>query len=319
MRVAIYARVSTDRQGRDQTIASQLTALEEWVQIQHHTLRPEHIYTDEGFSGARLDRPALDALRDAAATGAFDAVAVYTPDRLARKYAYQVLLLEELRRAGCPVIFLQHPISDDPHDQLLLQIQGAVAEYERAVLSERMRRGKLQQARAGHWIGGKAPYGYSYIPHQKGVRGYLVVHEAEAEFVRLLYSWLIDEQMTIRQILARLNTGPWRPRSGKPTWAAAVVHHILTDPVYTGTAYANRYHFVPPQKPRTPRRPGTGANSCRQPRAREDWIPISVPALIDAATYERAQDQLARNATLSFRHNTKYRYLLRCLLTCQTC
>jgi site-specific DNA recombinase len=319
MRVAIYARVSTDRQGRDQTIASQLTALHDWVQTQQYTLLPEHIYTDEGFSGARLDRPALDALRDAAVAGAFDAVAVYTPDRLARKYAYQVLLLEELRRAGCQVVFLHRPISDDPHDQLLLQIQGAIAEYERAVLSERMRRGKLQQARAGHWIGGKAPYGYTYIPHHNGVRGHLVVDEGEAEFVRLLYRWLIDEHLTIRQILGRLNAGPWRPRSGKATWAAAVVHHILTDPVYTGTAYANRYHFVPPQKPRSPRGSHTGENSCRHPRAREDWIPITVPALIDAATYAQAQEQLARNATLSFRNNTKYSYLLRCLLTCKTC
>src|SRR5207253_8650614 len=105
-------------------------------------------------------RPGLDALRDAAQDASFDLVAVLCPDRLARKYAYQVLLLEELRRAGCEVVFLQHPISEDPNDQLLLQIQGAIAEYERAVLGERFRRGKLQKARAGRWIGGKPPYGY---------------------------------------------------------------------------------------------------------------------------------------------------------------
>ena len=96
-----------------------------------------------------------------------------------------------------------------------------------------------------------------------------------------------------------------------------MVHHILTDPIYTGTAYTNRYRFVPAVKPRVPRRAGT--NTCRQLKPREEWIAIPVPALIDEETHQRAQAQLARNAALSFRHNTKHHYLLRCLLTCQTC
>ena len=318
MRAAIYARVSTERQNRDQTIDSQLSLLRAWVDVNAHDLTPEHVYTDEGYSGARLDRPGLDRLRDAAEDAAFDVVAVLSPDRLARKYAYQVLLLEELRRAGCTVVFLQHPLSDDPDDQLLLQIQGAIAEYERALLGERFRRGKLQQARAGHYLSSNPPYGYRYLPKQEGIPGRLVVDETEAALVRLLYRWLIEEQLTIRQILKRLNAGPWFPRSGHRSWSPSVVHHILADRVYAGTAYANRYRYVPPAKPRS-RGPRTGMNSCRQLRPREEWIPIPVPAIIDQATYERAQAQLARNAQLSFRHNTKYRYLLRCLLTCKTC
>ena len=319
MRAAIYARVSTERQEREQTIASQLTALHQWVHLHQHSLRPTHIYRDEGYSGARLDRPGLDALRDAAADGAIDVVAVLHPDRLARKYAYQVVLLEELRRNGVEVVFLQHPISDDPNDQLLLQIQGAIAEYERALLRERFRRGKLQKARAGNWIGGKAPYGYRYIAKQEDVPGHLVVDDLEADFVRMLFRWLIDEQMTIRQILKRLNAGPWTPRSGKQVWSSSVVHHILSDPVYTGTAYTNRYRFVPPKKPRVTPRAHAAENTCRQPRPREDWIPIPVPAIIAQETFDLAQAQLVRNAALSFRNNTKYSYLLRCLLTCQTC
>ena len=97
-----------------------------------------------------------------------------------------MLLLEEFRKAGCEVEFVHRPISDDPHDQLLLQIQGAVAEYERAVLGERFRRGKLQKARAGHWVTGKAPYGYRYVPKRDGVPGHLDIDEAEAEVVRML-------------------------------------------------------------------------------------------------------------------------------------
>lgn len=126
---------------------------------------------------------------------------MYTPDRLTRRYAYQILLMEEFRKAGCAVEFVERPISEDPHDQLLLQIQGAIAEYERAVLSERFRRGKLQKARAGQWLAGEAPYGYRYFCKRDGVPGQVVIDEAEAEVVRMLYRWLIDEQMSVRQIV----------------------------------------------------------------------------------------------------------------------
>src|SRR3954463_7507981 len=127
MRAAVYARVSTERQERQQTIDSQLSALRDWARAQGHALAEAHVFRDEVYSGSRLDRPGLDGLRDAIHDGAVDVVAVFAPDRLARKYAYQVLLLEEFRRAGCEVVFLHHPISDDPNDQLLLQIQGAIA------------------------------------------------------------------------------------------------------------------------------------------------------------------------------------------------
>ena len=318
MRAAVYARVSTQKQGRDQTIDSQVEALRAWAETQGHELKREHIFTDEGYSGSRLDRPALDRLRDAAREGEFDVVAVFSPDRLARRHAYQVLLLEELRRAGCDVAFVHRPISDDPHDQLLLQIQGAVAEYERAVLGERFRRGKLQKARAGHWIAGQAPYGYRYVAARDAVPAHLEVDEAEADVVRMLYGWLIEERTTVRQILKRLAAGPWRPRSGKRLWSNAVVHRILSDPVYTGTAYANRHVFVVPRKPRSTG-PRAGTPTCRRPRPREEWIAIRVPAIIDEATYESAKAQLAVNSTLSFRNNTRNEYLLRCLLTCRGC
>jgi site-specific DNA recombinase len=211
---AIYARVSTPRQGREQTIESQLTVLKSWADENAHELSPENVYTDEGYSGSRLDRPGLDALRDGAEDGAFEVIGVLSPDRLARKYAYQVLLLEELGRSGCEVVFVDHPISEDPNDQLLLQIHGAIAEYERVLLGERFRRGKLQKAREGHFIGGRAPYGYRYVPKRDGVHGHLVVDETESELVRMLYGWLIEERMSVRQILKRLNEGPWLPRSG---------------------------------------------------------------------------------------------------------
>ena len=319
MRAALYARVSTERQERLQTIDSQLATLRDWAATGGHEVGGDFVFRDEGYSGSRLDRPGLDALRDAVRDGVVGIVAVLTPDRLARKYAYQVLLLEEFRRAGVEIVFLQHPISDDPNDQLLLQIQGAIAEYERAVLGERFRRGKLQKARDGHYQGGCAPYGYRYVPRQEAVPGHLVVDEKEAALVRTLYGWLIDERTTIRQILKRLNAGPDVPRSGRHAWSPSLVHHILADPVYAGTAYANRYSFVPPRKPRRPYGPRTGEATCRQLKPREQWIAIPVPAIVDQEIWDRAQAQLARNAALSFRNNTKHNYLLRCLMTCATC
>ena len=319
MRAAIYARVSTERQERQQTIDSQLSALRAWAGAGGHELNDRHVFRDEGYSGARLDRPGLDALRDAVRDGEVEVLGILAPDRLARNYAYQALLLEEFRRAGCAVAFLGRAISDDPGDQLLLQIQGAVAEYERALLSERFRRGKLQKARAGQYIGVHAPYGYRRLPRRDGVAGQLAVDETEAEVVRMLYGWLIEEQLTQRQILKRLNAGPWLPRCGRRPWAAGTVHHILSDPVYAGTAYANRYECVPASEPCGGREPGRGGKDRIRLRPQEQWIPIAVPALVDRATAERAAAQLARNAAFALRNNKKHDYLLRCLLTCGGC
>src|SRR5215468_9412135 len=131
MRAAVYARVSTTRQAQTQTIEQQLDRLRSAVTGRGWELEDQHIYRDEGYSGARLGRPGLDRLRDAAGLAELDVVLITAPDRLARKYVHQVLLIEELGQRGCRVEFVERPMGQDPHDQLLLQIRGAVAEYER--------------------------------------------------------------------------------------------------------------------------------------------------------------------------------------------
>ena len=146
---AIYARVSSDRQKEQHTIASQTAALREYAQTHGYTVPPEWVFQDEGYSGALLVRPGLEALRDLAATGQIQAALVYAPDRLSRKYAYQVLLAEELARCGVALVFLQAPSGTTPEDQLLVQFQGMIAEYERAQIAERCRRGKRHRARQG--------------------------------------------------------------------------------------------------------------------------------------------------------------------------
>src|ERR687891_1930716 len=132
---ALYARVSSAKQQLNENIASQIAAIEEYARQNDFQISPQHIYRDDGCSGARLDRPALDRLRDAVASGRVDIVLVTGPDRLARRYAYQVWLLEEFERAGCRVVFLERPPTGDPQDALVIQIRGAVAEYERAVIA----------------------------------------------------------------------------------------------------------------------------------------------------------------------------------------
>ncbi len=144
-----------------QTIEQQLERLRAHIQSQSGILLDENIFRDDGFSGTVLNRPGLDRLRDRAAGAAFDQILLTSPDRLARKYVHQVLSIEELQSRGCPVQFLDRPMSQDPHDQLLLQIRGAVAEYERTLIIERMRRGRLSKYRAGlllPWT--RPPYGY---------------------------------------------------------------------------------------------------------------------------------------------------------------
>ena len=149
IQVAVYARVSTLTQAQTQTIEQQLQQLRRHIESQGWPLPAEHIYRDEGHSGASLNRPGLDKLRDAIRWGEVDRLLITDPDRLARKYVHQMILLEEFARFGCQVEFLDRPMSDDPHDRLLLQIRGAVAEYERTLIADRMRRGRLRKYKAG--------------------------------------------------------------------------------------------------------------------------------------------------------------------------
>jgi len=192
LRTAIYARVSSEQQAGDSTIASQLAALEGRVSADGLVLVPDLRFADDGYSGATLIRPALERLRDLAASGALDRVYVHSPDRLARRYAYQVQLVDELHRAGVEIVFLNRQIGVSPEDDLLLQVQGMVAEYERAKILERSRRGKRHGARRGsvNVLAG-APYGYRYLGKHDGggVARYEIVEE-QARVVRQVFDWI---------------------------------------------------------------------------------------------------------------------------------
>jgi site-specific DNA recombinase len=149
VRAALYARVSSEQQAQAQTIASQIEALKERIAKDGLELDQELCFIDDGYSGASLVRPALERLRDMTALGAIDKLYVLCPDRFARNYAYQVLVIDELHGCGVELVFLNHEIGDSPEAQLLLQMQGVIAEYERGKIMERCRRGKLHAARQG--------------------------------------------------------------------------------------------------------------------------------------------------------------------------
>ena len=321
MKVAIYVRVSTLRQQRAQTIEQQLDRLQAHVVTQGWSLADEHIFRDDGYSGAKLNRPGLDSLRDRAAMAEFELVLITAPDRLARKYVHQMLLLEELESHGCRVEFLDRPMSDDPHDQLVLQIRGAVAEYERALIADRMRRGRLAKLRAGQllpWT--KALYGYILDAEHPRDPARVQVSPVEAAIVRQIFAWYTDpeEKLSLYAIAKRLSDQGIPTPSGGQRWNVSSIREMLKNPAYTGTAYANRTRPVPARQRKSALLP-VGPGTSKRPTPEEEWIPIPVPAIISQELFDQAQTRLSLNRQMSRRNNTKHQYLLRGLVSCGQC
>jgi len=318
MRVAIYARVSTTRQAQAQTIEQQLDRLRAAVAEHGWRLDDQHIYRDDGYSGASLGRPGLDRLRDHAALAELDLVVVSAPDRLARNYVHQVLLLDELASHGCQVEFLDRPMSQDPHDQLLLQIRGAVAEYERTLIAERMRRGRQAKLRAGTLLPWTTPpFGYRLDPERPRDVAGVRVEPSEAVLVAQLFDWYLEPQATVYQLAKRLTEFGVATPTGKPRWNAASVRGILRNPAYTGRALTNRTRVVPARRRKSALLP-VGPGQSHAPRPAEDWIAVSVPQIVAEETFARVQAKLDTNQQTAAR-NTRHQYLLRALVSCGVC
>jgi len=315
-RAAIYARVSTHRQQKQSTIQSQVVQLRCRVEQDGHQLLDNHILLDEGYSGSYLDRPGLDRLRDLAKEGAIDLVYIHSPDRLARRYVHQALLMEELEGIGCEVVFLEHTPSKDPDGVLLTQIQGAIAEYERAQIAERARRGKLYHSRQGAIVSWRAPYGYSYVRYE-GERGCWEINEEEAPVVRKLFGWIKDEAISMRQATKRLHASPEKP-PGRGMWTTSTVRNILTNEAYYGVTYFNRRRAIESERAERPFEKTRKMKSAWRPR--EEWIRIPVPPILDKETFERVQEQLRKNKSFSRRNlHRNDEFLLRCLVRCGVC
>lgn len=253
MRVALYARVSTNRQALTQSIEQQLDRLREYVVSQGWPLGEDAIFRDDGHSGATLNRPGLDRLRDKVRAAEVDRILLTAPDRLARNYVHQMVLLEELGRTGCEVEFLDRPMTEDPHDHLLLQIRGAVAEYERTLIAERMRRGRLAKYRAGvllPWT--RRPFGYSVDPDRPRDPAGVRIDAAEAAVVEQIFSQYLEPGGTLNQLVRRLMAQGVRTPSGHQRWSQATVRAMLTNPTYTGQLFAGRFRRREPKRRLSP-------------------------------------------------------------------
>ena len=319
---AIYTRVSSDRQKESDTIASQTAALVEYAKAHGYAVPPEWIFQDEGYSGASLVRPGLEALRDLAAQGQITTVLIYSPDRLSRKYAYQVLLGEELSRCGVEVVFLKSPAGSSPEDQLVVQFQGMIAEYERAQIAERSRRGKRYRAQQGvvNVLSG-APYGYQYMRKTDTSAAYYEVIESEAGVVRMVFRMYTQQGLSINAIARSLNKRGISTRTGKTRWERSVVWAMLRNPAYEGKACYGKTEQSPRQRITRPLRQKNGIShrtNCHRERPRADWIEVSVPALVSKETFALAQEQLTKNKHHSLRRTIEPT-LLQGMLVCQQC
>ena len=291
MRAALYARVSTDLQEKEGTIQSQTEALRRYAQERGYAIVAE--YLDEGYSGATLERPGFDRLRDALGSGEFDLVLFHSPDRLARKAVYQGIVLEEMEKAGVKPEFFNYPVDDSPESRMLLGMQGLFAEYERAKIMERTRRGKLHRAREGALVGGHAPYGYRWIKKGENSRARLEIDEYQAAVVGRMYWLLLENRLSTWAIAQRLTQERIPTAKGATQWQPMAAYRMLTNPVYKG--------------------------SYRYRHSEREEISIPVPPIVDETTWQAAQGQLAENSLHSRRNNKRHQYLLRGLIRCPRC
>jgi site-specific DNA recombinase len=325
LRVGLYGRVSGEQQEKDDTIASQLEAVMQRIVTDGLECDPDLHFVDDGYSGFILTRPGLERLRDQAAAGVIDRLYVLDPDRFSRKYAYQVLILEELVRCGIEVVFLRNPPGHGPEENLLLQVQGMIAEYERAKIMERCRRGKQYAARRGsvNVLSG-APYGYRYVgKHEAGGEARYQVLAEEARVVRKIFEWFGQERCSIGEVCRRLRSNGIPTRTGKPAWDRSVVWLILKNPAYKGTAAfgKTRYGALKPQRlrpqrgrPDQPRRPVSRVDT-----SSEERIFIDVPALVSEELFGAVQSQLGENRQRRRDRPGGGRYLLQGLVVCKRC
>lgn len=326
IRAAIYARVSSEQQAAAHTIESQLATLIERAQADGLQVPPERQFLDDGYSGATLVRPAMDRLRDLVALGGLDRIYVHSPDRLARNYAYQVLLIDEWRRAGVDLIFLNRSLGKSLEDELLVQVQRIVSEYERAKIMERSRRGKKHAAQHGSLnVMSNAPFGYRYITvHDGGGEARFERIPEQAAIVRKIFEWVGQERCSLGEVCRRLQSSNKITATGKHVWPRQTVWHILQNPVYQGTVAYEKTRMMPrsrkwrsrPPKGRPPEPRVASSAVAVDPK---EWVFMPAPAIVDSALFNAAQTQLRENRTRASLGDRRACYLLQGLTCCALC
>lgn len=314
--IAVYARVSTARQEEDGTIETQLAALRDFAREQGFAIVKQYI--DDGWSGDILARPSLDELRHDAKSKIWQAVLIYDPDRLARRYSYQELIMDELREAGVEPIFVTIPAPKNSEDKILHGVRGLFAEYERAKIAERFRLGKLRKVKEGHILVSEPLYGYKYLPKENGKHGYYEIDPEESRVVKLIFEWIADHGCTLRRVVRKLQELDIKPRKSKRgVWTTSTLSKLLRSKAYIGQAHWGSSYAVAPENPTNKEKYRKMKKSSRRTRPEEDWFIIPVPAIIDRNLFERARARLEANFALS-RRNKKNEYHLAGKIRC-TC
>ena len=323
-RAVLYARVSSDRQVEEGTIESQVSALRGRIEAEGGVVDPTLCFIDDGVSGTTLVRPALERLRDLAAAGAVERLYVMAPDRLARRHGHQMVLIEELQACGVDVVFLNRALGTTPEDQLLLQVQGIIAEYEHAKILERTRRGRLHAARCGRVsVLSRAAFGYRYIDkHTGGGMAAWAVVEDEARVVRQIFIWVGRDGCSLREVARRLAQQGVRTRHGHSRWDPGTIAGMLRNSAYQGQAVFGKRRRGERRPRLRPRRGQPEVSKYtysvyRQPAT--EHIHIPVPALVDAGLFAAVQERLEDNRRRLRETRRGARHLLQGLLVCSSC
>jgi site-specific DNA recombinase len=297
IRMGVYARVSTSNQTQAQSIEPQIERLKAAVQERNAPLDERHIFRDDGWSGASLNRPGLDGLRDAVRAGEIDKVLITAPERLARNYVHQMILLEEFAHYACEVEFLDRPMSDDPHDKLVLQIRGAVAEYERELITDRMRRGRQAKYRAGVLLPWTKPmHGYVWGVDNPRDPAQARLEDYQAHVIQDIFSLYTTGGLSLGGLAKYLQQQGIPTPSGNPIWSPCTIRAILRQVAYTGQVYAHRYQYRAARVRRSATHPLGKPHQPMQELPQEDWIFVAhIPPIISQEVFDLAQARLAQN------------------------
>lgn len=315
----LYARVSTTKQEEEATIESQINEIKERVERDGNILPTENIFIDNGWTGEMLQRPALDLMRDAAKDGRFQILYVYDRGRVSRVFFHQEIILEELREKEIEFISLHDLNAITPEDRVLQGMQGLFAEYERIKIAERMRRGKLYKARSGVLINGSALYGYNYIKKTDSKPAHYVINKEEARVVKMIYEWVGNERISLREVIRRLFDMGISPRKERSDfWTKGPIVRMLRCEAYTkGIIYYNKSEAVVAKNPIKIEKYKKIKRNSRKVRPREEWIPYTVPTIIeDSFLYQKVQKILDFNQKYACKKR-RYDYLLSGLAFCE--
>ncbi len=314
-----YARVSSDRQEKEETIDSQEAEIIERIKLDGNRLFKEYKFADDGWSGTMLARPSLDALRDVVKKKEIQVLYFYDLGRLSRDFVHRVMLLREFEEAGIAVVSLHDINPTNELEKLLQNVLGSFHDYERIKIAERFRRGKLYKAKNGMLINGQALYGYTYINKTDKKPPKYLINEKEADVVRKIYHWLGNEGVSIKEIVRKLYEQGIQPRKNKNEfWSTGPILRLLRcDSYITGTIYYNKNEAVETKNPRKDEKYRKIKKGSRRVRPRTEWYAYPVPKILDDwDLFNRVQMILDNNR----RHGPRkkeYDYLLSGISFCE--